>query len=71
MRPGEHSALVRKINDEFIVVTQRGVVLPVTNWIAKDGSDAANLSEATMCVAGTARLGWYTIHLTGDFHHAH
>ena len=71
MVPGEHTALVRKAGGTFIIVTGRGYVLPVTNWIAPGGDDAADLSEATMCVAGTDKLGWYTIHVSGDFHHAH
>jgi hypothetical protein len=62
---------VRKSGGEFIVITQRGIVLPVTNWIAPSGDDAAGQSTAAMCVAGTDTLGWYTIHLSGGFHHAH
>lgn len=69
--PGESSALVRKGADDFIVVTSRGKVLPVTHWIGEDGMDARGLPDAVVCVAGTDLLGWYTITLTGNFIYAH
>jgi hypothetical protein len=61
---------IRRVNEEWLCVTDDGELLPVVDWFDEQG-DHCVPEDAVACVAGREGYGWITVELEKNFESIH